>query len=172
MLWLLCCQCEIKNGVERCFSEDPEGREECPPHVDSVLLTTGADQGLCHQEVTSHYCTVTCSDGEKINWHAHEIKWCEDNKDRCPERPPIVPAPEFRLKPWSLVVRPPMQCTRPAGGMPKVTVLILAFKETESLSASLDTYDKAGFLQVRHKESVRYISFSRLPYDDTGCVAA
>ena len=35
------------------------------------------------------------------------------------------------------------------GGMPKVTALILAFKETESLSASLETYDQAGFLQVR-----------------------
>jgi hypothetical protein len=40
-------QCELKDGVERCFSEDMEGRELCPENVNSVLLTTGAGQGLC-----------------------------------------------------------------------------------------------------------------------------
>ena len=42
-----------------------------------------------------------------------------------------------------------MQCKLPASGMPKITAVILAYKETESLSASLDTYEKAGLLQVR-----------------------
>ena len=116
-------------------------------HVADWLSCGGA------QDAKTHYCTVTCSDGDRINWHAHEIKWCDENKDRCPPRPAIVPVAEYKLKPWSQVVRPPMQCTRPAGGMPKITVVILAYKETESLSASLETYDAAGFLQVRAASS-------------------
>ncbi len=100
------------------------------------------------QDVPTHFCTVSCADGEKINWHAHKVDWCSEEKDRCPPRPPIVPVAEYRLQPWSQKNREPMQCTRPAGGMPKLTVLILAFKETESLSASLETYEKSGFLQV------------------------
>ena len=92
---------------------------------------------------------MTCSGGDKINWHAHDLKWCSENKDHCPPKPPIVPVLNYQLKPWSQVIRPPMQCTRPVGdAMPKVTVVILAYKETESLSASLATYDAAGFLQV------------------------
>jgi hypothetical protein len=27
--------------------EDPEGREECPPEITSVVLTAGANQYLC-----------------------------------------------------------------------------------------------------------------------------
>lgn len=42
-----------------------------------------------------------------------------------------------------------MECEKPAGGMPKFTVAILAYKETESLSASLETYKAAQFLEVR-----------------------
>jgi hypothetical protein len=101
------------------------------------------------QSTPGYYCTVTCSEATNLNWHAHEIKWCDEHKDGCPPKPEIVPVESFRLQPWTQVLAKPMQCTRPAGGMPKVSVVILAYKETESLSASLETYDKAGFLQVR-----------------------
>jgi hypothetical protein len=40
-------QCEEKDGAERCFYEDAEGRELCPPHVTAALLTGGAGQYLC-----------------------------------------------------------------------------------------------------------------------------
>jgi hypothetical protein len=97
--------------------------------------------------VKSHYCTASCSGGDTIRWHAHEIEYCSKNADSCPKQPPIVPVAQYRLKGWSKVVRPPMACVRPAV-VPKVTVVILAYKETESLSASLKTYEEAGFLQV------------------------
>ncbi len=96
----------------------------------------------------THFCTVSCSGGERISWNAHDVAWCDQKPDNCPPRPPIIPVAEYKLKPWSQVIRPPMQCTRPAV-TPKISVLILAFKETESLSASLETYDQQGFLQVR-----------------------
>ena len=172
--------------MERCFYEDPEGREICPIGITSAVLTGGAGQYLCRpvrrcvvavhrvsrcgrrihrrcpwnndmcvavvsnlQDVATHYCTVMCTDG-RINWNAHEVKYCTENPDNCPPRPAIVPVAEYKLKPWSQVVRPPMQCTLPASGMPKITVVILAYKEAESLTASLDTYEKAGFFKVRH----------------------
>ncbi len=182
-------QCEDKYGVERCFTEDPEGREECPPEITTAFLTSGFNQHsclavcwrvpinllwplafciiligeapvarpscVCPQEVKTHYCTVTCSGGDTIHWHAHDEKWCAEEKDRCPPVPPIIPVAEYKLKPWSQVIRPPMQCTRPAGGMPKISVLILAYKETEALTATLETYTQAGFLQVpcRYRKS-------------------
>lgn len=92
---------------------------------------------------------MTCAEGDRIDWHAHEIKWCEEHKENCPPRPPVIPVDEFRLEKWSQKFLKPMQCEVPPGGMPKFTVAILAYKETESLSASLDTYKAAKFLEVR-----------------------
>ncbi len=40
-------QCEEKDGKEVCFMEDAEGRELCPPHVTSAMLTGGAGQYAC-----------------------------------------------------------------------------------------------------------------------------
>jgi hypothetical protein len=138
--------CEVKDGEERCFYEDTEGRDLCPPRVSSAILTAGDNQYLCTQD--THYCTVTCSEGDRIDWHAHEIKWCDEHKDSCPPRPQIVPIDEYRLPKWSQKILPAMQCEPPKAGMPKFTVVILAYKEIESLSASLETYKAAQFLEV------------------------
>lgn len=148
--------CEVKDGVEVCFQEDAEGREKCPPHVTSALLTAGAGQYLCQQDTPGYYCTASCGLGVTINWHAHETKWCEENVDRCPPRPAIEPLDTYALKPWSEVIRLPMQCQRPAV-MPKISVLILAYKETESLSASLKTYEDAQFLE-NVDETILYLN--------------
>lgn len=40
-------QCEVKDGEERCFYEDTEGRDLCPPRISAVKLATGDGQYLC-----------------------------------------------------------------------------------------------------------------------------
>jgi hypothetical protein len=96
-----------------------------------------------------HYCVATCSDGVDIKWTVHNTVACRRRRYnkalRCPARPPVIPVPDFGLRAWSAV---PMQCVRPPGGMPPVSLLVLAFQETEALNASLRSYEEAGFLQV------------------------
>lgn len=137
--------CEINaENKERCFYEDAEGRDLCPERMSTVLLSAGDNEYLCMQD--THYCTVTCSGGDKISWHAHEIAWCTANKDNCPAKPPVVPVSEYKLGPWTQKYMTPMQCEVPAN-MPKFTVAVLAYKETEALSASFATYKAAKFLE-------------------------
>ena len=141
-------QCEVNtDGQERCFYEDTEGRDLCPERITAAILTSGDGQYLCQQP--THFCTVTCSEGDRIDWHAHEIKWCDEHKDGCPQPPPIIPVEQYELKKWSQKFLPEMKCEVPPEGMPKISVVILAYKETESLSASLETYKQAKFLEVR-----------------------
>jgi hypothetical protein len=111
------------------------------------IVCHGVNPRVASQSTEGHYCTVSCSGGTTINWHAHEDKWCAEHNGDCPPRPPLVPIDGYKLKLWSEVKRPPMACAVPATGVPKVTMAILAYKETESLMASLETYAKANVLQ-------------------------
>lgn len=76
--------CELLDGVERCFMEDEQGRELCPPSVTSEWLTNPTDQYLCSSEMTTqYYCTVGCQDGnDEIRWGAHEISWCDKPENK------------------------------------------------------------------------------------------
>ena len=84
-------QCQMKDGKERCYVEDTQGRELCPEFVTHEWLSTNHNQWLCSDEnADKYYCVAGCQEGNaEIKWSANEIKWCYDPKNfgTCPLRP-------------------------------------------------------------------------------------
>jgi hypothetical protein len=132
MLELRGLHCEMLAGVERCYNEDAQGRELCPPFVTSAWLQNPQDQYACLPErADKYYCTVGCQEGnDEVRWGAHEIAWCEQagNKGACPPRASPVPRAGWAPAPWSEVKRPPTACQAAAAAgvaapaVPELTV--------------------------------------------------
>jgi hypothetical protein len=88
-----------------------------------------------------YFCVASCMDGDTIKWTIHNVHQCR----RCPPRPPVIPMNDFGIQAWS---QQPLACERPPGGMPRLSVLILALNETLALNATLRSYAQGGLLQV------------------------
>lgn len=155
-------QCELfKNPdtlelLERCFIQSLGPvyvRDFCPSYVTSAYLASGADQYACLPESSSQfYCTVVCQDGtEKISWTAFEIKWCNENPENCPPKPPVIPMDSFSLTPWSLVLPQPKACQVASIKTTQIPIsagILARCGEHESLALTLRSYAERGFLQA------------------------
>lgn len=166
-------QCELLNGEERCFMEDEQGRELCPPQITSKYLAFPENQYLCSSEMAGqYYCTVGCQEGNPdIRWGAHEISWCYDpkNKGSCPPRPRVIPKSEFKLKEWSEPAEPETPCRAAwkrgeKGQRVKDLTVGLLTHEPRSFRDTMETYEKLGFFDVV-EEFLIYINKRRPEVD-------
>jgi len=151
-------QCEMyTDGQERCFMEDEQGRELCPPGVTHETLGFPVGQYLCSAEMSKqYYCTVTCQDGSPVaSWGAHEISWCFDPKNigSCPERarPPLKK--DYVLKQWSaeVEVETPCEAAHRLGERPdRITQLTIGLltHESRAFAESMKTYEALGLFDV------------------------
>ena len=150
--------CELLAGVERCYVEDEQGRELCPPHVTSAYLSNPSDQYLCSAEMSdTYYCTAGCQEGsDEVRWGAHEIAWCRQpaNAAGCPARVPPVPRADFKLREWSEVKAPESACAaawrrgeRPREKVERLSMGLLTH-EPVSFRASMLTYKALGLFDV------------------------
>lgn len=150
-------KCEILNGREQCYLENPrhpEYRDKCPPWVNTEYIAIASDQWSCRMETSDKtYCTALCQDGtDRVAWTAYDVAWCKDNPTNCAPRPPRIPFSEYQLKTWSQPPKPVKPCDSiPISrfrNMPKISVAVLTRgKETASLSLSSSSWEQAGLLQ-------------------------
>jgi hypothetical protein len=146
--------CEFIDGVERCFTEDSQGREMCPEFVTSDYLAwpkPGVAPYECGPEMTHQfYCTIQCQQGNNVvRWWPQNVAWCygEENYGNCPSRAPVVAKADFTVKPKSTPDASPLPCqaahrrgVKPPGKIKGLTVGVLTH-ETVNMGFSFDTYD-------------------------------
>ena len=85
--------CEMKDGVEVCFTEDSQGRTLCPAVVTSKYLAFPEPQTVptecLPQHAADQYCIVQCQPGnDVVRWWPHSVAWCysPENYGNCPMR--------------------------------------------------------------------------------------
>lgn len=159
--------CELRDGKEVCFSEDSQGRTECPTYVDSEYLrnppTSGSyavgmdiQQQCGPSTASSIYCTAHCQPGnERVQWWTHDIAYCysKDGAWACPSMHATVPKASFTIQPWSAPSPSanPCKAAAAAGVMPGVIKDLsvgLLTHEPIAFALTMKTYEEYGLFDV------------------------
>jgi hypothetical protein len=160
-------RCERRDGADVCFSEDSQGRTECPPFVTSEYLRHPPVSGPhavpldisenCKAEAADRvYCTAHCQPGnDRVQWWTHDINYCysKDGAWACPSMHVTVPEASFTVAPWSAPSPSPNPCHAAAaagvdpGRVEELSVGLLTH-EPVAFRLSMETYSELGLFDV------------------------
>ena len=159
--------CELRLGKEVCFSEDSQGRTECPTFVDSAYLRDPPSTGIfaVGSDITQQcgpstadriYCTAHCQPGnDRVQWWTHDIAYCysKDGAWACPSMHATVPKASFTIQPWSAPTPSPNPCKAAAAAGVKPAVIKdlsvgMLTHEPVAFALTMATYEEYGLFDV------------------------